>query len=377
MKLFPIIGQETFLERIQNLLHSDRLGHSHLFTGPEGAGKDALALQFAAMLNCRGTGEKPCGECPSCHQYRNLEHTALYLIFALPDKSKSSNDPDPFKGFNDADMTAVQEAIAAKVKNPYQPIQLPGANFIRIASIRKLRQDIYLRMNPGIIKTVVILEAHKMNDPAFNALLKILEEPPENTVFILTTAFPDRIPATIISRCQYYRVPPINPKDLERHLVTRFDLETTEAHILARLSQGNVRQAEYYAEDRQRKWLDLIRQIVHGVLSKSMTELQILVKHLADKKRVADDELQQILSVFILFLRDVGVGGTGERQAIWAEERDAVLAWTPNFDAGKAVELVTQCQDALVRKAHFPLALTRLFLELRLLVKASENEYQH
>jgi len=59
MKLFPIIGQETFLERIQNLLHSDRLGHSHLFTGPEGAGKDALALQFAAMLNCRGTGKNP------------------------------------------------------------------------------------------------------------------------------------------------------------------------------------------------------------------------------------------------------------------------------------------------------------------------------
>lgn len=376
MKLFPIIGQDAFLQRLQNLLSSSRVGHSHLFTGPEGSGKDALALQFAAMLNCSGTGDKPCGECPSCHQYRNLEHTALYLIFALPDKSKSSNDPDPFKGFNDGDMLAVQEAIAAKVKNPYLPIQLPAANFIRIASIRKLRQDIYLRMNPGIIKTVVILEAHKMNDPAFNSLLKILEEPPENTVFILTTAFPDRIPSTIISRCQYYRIPPISHDALQQHLVNKFDLEPAEAHILARLSQGNVRQAEYYAEDKQRKWLDLLRQIVRGVLSKSMTELQLLVKHLGDKKSISDDELQQILSVFILFLRDVGVGETGERQTIWAEERDAVLAWSPNFDAQSAVAKVVQCQDALVRKAYFPLALTRLFLELRALVKESQKAYQ-
>lgn len=377
MKLFPIIGQDAFLARIQSLLNSDRLGHSHLFTGPEGSGKDALALQFAAMLNCTGKSDKPCGACPSCHQYKNLEHTALYLVFALPDKSKSSNDPDPFKGFNETDMLAVQEAIAAKVKNPYQPIQLPGANFIRIASIKKLRQDIYLRMNPGIIKTVVILEAHKMNDPAYNSLLKILEEPPDNTVFILTTAFPDRIPSTIISRCQVYRIPPISDGDLRQHLVTKFDLDPGEAQILARLSQGNVRQAEYYAGDTQRKWLNLIRQIVHGITSNSMTELQILVKHLSDKKFVTDDELQQILSAFILFIRDVGVGETSERQAIWSEEREAVLAWSPNFDAGKAVEMVTQCQDALVRKAYFPLALMRLFLELRQLVKESEKEYQH
>ncbi|MCF7840317.1 MAG: hypothetical protein K9N22_06025 [Candidatus Marinimicrobia bacterium] len=376
MKLFPIIGQDNFLRRLQNLLSSGRLGHSHLFTGPEGSGKDALALQFAAMLNCTGEGDKPCGDCSSCHQYKSLEHTALHLIFALPNKSKGSDEPDPYKGFNDDDMAIVQAAIAAKAKNPYQPIQLPGANNIRIASIRKLRQDVYLSMNPGITKTVVILEAHKMNGESFNALLKILEEPPDRTVFILTTAYPDRIPTTILSRCQYYRIPPITTADLQGHLEDHFELPPPEAHVLARLSQGNVRQATYYAADSERKWLEVLRQIVKVMLSKRYSELRALVKQLADKKNISEETLQQTLSVFILFLRDVGVGQSDEQQTIWQEERDALLAWSPHFDAREAVARVERCKDALDRKVYFPLALTRLFFELRQMVRETQKEYQ-
>ncbi|MCF7798058.1 MAG: hypothetical protein K9N36_09855 [Candidatus Marinimicrobia bacterium] len=375
MKLFPIIGQDDFLRRLHNLLNSARLGHSHLFTGPEGSGKDALALQFAAMLNCTGEGDKPCGECPACHQYRLLEHTALHLIFALPDKSKSSADSDPYKGFKESDMDDLRSAIADKAKNPYQPLQLPGANNIRISSIRKLRQDIYLSMNPGITKTVVIMETHKMNDAAFNALLKILEEPPERTVFILTTAYPDRIPTTILSRCQYYRIPPIAQVDLQEHLEKQFELPGPEAHVLARLSQGNVRQAEYYAADTERKWLDMLRQIVKVMLSKRYHDVQVLVKQLTDKS-LAEETLQQILSVLILFLRDVEVGIREGGQMIWQEERDALVAWSPHFNAREAVNRVERCKDALNRKVYFPLALTRLFFELRQMARESQKEYQ-
>ncbi len=375
MNLFPIIGQAKFIERLGELARSGHVGHAHLFTGPVGVGKDALAFHFAALLNCTNSGEKPCGVCPACRQFRRLEHPALHLVVALPNKSRQSSDPDPYKGFSESDMELVRETIAAKAKNPYRPLQLPGANNIRISSIRKLRQDIYLRMNPGMTKIVIILEAHRMNGESFNALLKILEEPPANTVFILTTAFPDRIPETIISRCQYYRIPPVLPEDLTAHLVRRFETPPDEAAVIASLAQGDVQSAEYYASDHQRRWLDILRRMVRTLLSRRTSELQLLVKHLSDKKRLPVEELQQILSVLILFLRDTAVT-PGLRQAIWREELEALLAWAPTFEARTAVALVDQCKDALARKVYFPLALTHLFLELQSLVQGTQKEYQ-
>ncbi|MCF7827134.1 MAG: hypothetical protein K9N29_10860 [Candidatus Marinimicrobia bacterium] len=360
---FNLIGQDQTRQYWESLLQSGRFGHAHILSGHSGVGKDAMAFTIASILNCKSTGVKPCGECSACRQIRNLEHSSLHLIFALPRRSASQTDP--FGGMKDVEMDLINAEISKKIKWPYYHLQIDGANDIRISAIRKLRKDIYLAHDTGSVRIVIILRAHRMNVEAANALLKILEEPPEGTMFLLTTEFPDRLPDTIRSRCAIHHMPDLSWMLIRDDLVAKKGVDAIQAEISARMAMGDLAAAHTYAEQDNTFWLDRIRATLNTLAREDFVSVHKQTLLLNDKELENDESRQQFLSLLILFFRDVALNIKPGDTALWVTQVQQMQKLFPACDSHAAIQAIERTKDALSRKVHLQLALTALFFELR------------
>jgi len=360
---FNIIGQDQACQYWASLIQSGRLGHAHILSGHSGVGKDALAFTIASILNCKSDGDKPCGQCSACRQIQNLEFPALHLIFALPRRSGSQTDP--FSGMKDEEMALINEELGKKIKWPYYHLQIDGANDIRISAIRKLRKDIYLSHDTGTTRIVIILRAHRMNMEAANALLKILEEPPKGTVFLLTTEFPDRLPDTIRSRCAIHHIPDLSWTLIRDDLVAKKGVDAVQAEISARMSMGDLSTAHTFAEQDNTFWLDRIRATLNALAREDFASVHKQILLLANKELENDESRQQFLSLLILFFRDVALNIKPGETALWVTQVQQMQNLFPACDSHAAIKAIEGTKDAIARKVHLQLAITALFFELR------------
>ena len=200
-----VVGQEHITETLQRQVAEGRLSHAYLFTGTRGTGKTTCAKILARAVNCeQPENGNPCNRCPSC---LGIESGRFLDVVELD--AASNNGVDSVRALRD-------EAI-------YSPAQV--------------KKRVY-----------IIDEVHMLSTPAFNALLKILEEPPEHLMFILATTELHKVPATILSRCQRFSFRRIRPQDIAGRLnyiaqQEHIDLKEDGAALLARLSDGALRDA--------------------------------------------------------------------------------------------------------------------------------------
>ena len=248
MNLDIFSAQPRVWERLSQIRISKQVGGAYLFSGPVGCGKESLAIRFAQLLNCETSSEKPCDTCPSCQRFRQLQHEKLKLIFPLPIVRKKKDDgPGTSSTIGKGDMELVTEAIAKKAEDHFHKIKIPKSNRILIQSIRELRKTLYFKSEPSGRKIVLIFDAHLLSvgiGEAANALLKILEEPPENTTLILVTDHVELLLPTILSRCQRIGIPRLNDIFIRDWLQMKM-VKDSEIQLLTGLSQGNIHQARF------------------------------------------------------------------------------------------------------------------------------------
>ena len=248
MTLDILSAQARVWERLSQIRISKQVGGAYLFSGPVGCGKESLAIRFAQLLNCETSSEKPCDTCPSCQRFRQLQHEKLKLIFPLPAVRKKKGDGSGTSStIGKGDMELVTEAIAKKAEDHFHKIKIPKSSRILIQSIRELRKTLYLKSEPSGRKIVLIFDAHLLSvgiGEAANALLKILEEPPENTTLILVTDHVELLLPTILSRCQRVGIPRLNDIFIQDWLQMKM-VKDSEIQLLAGLSQGNIHQARF------------------------------------------------------------------------------------------------------------------------------------
>lgn len=237
-----IIGQSPVKTKLLNMLHDGRVPHALMFTGPEGSGNLPAAFAFIQYLFCQNKQEQDsCGVCPSCLKTGKLIHPDLHLVFPIPlSKSvRTSNDllPEFRELFTETPYMTIHDwfdSLNAENKQPTIPTD--EANDI----LKKLSYTSY----EGGYKIMVIWQPEKMNASSANKLLKILEEPPEQTLFLLVCNHPEQLLATIISRVQQIQFYKVETEDIVKGLMEQFDCQPQAAKQAAMLSDGSFREAQ-------------------------------------------------------------------------------------------------------------------------------------
>ena len=375
--IYELIGQTTIAARFKKLIVSQRIGSAYLFAGPEGAGKTSMALNLAALLLCENPQNgKACGVCTSCTKMKHLNHSNLHLIHAMP-RGKNPSDNDPFAGLSEADFTAMQEERNALTNDPYRSINIPGAKQILIASIRHIKKELAMRPAESGRQVVLILQAEMANTQALNSLLKILEEPPEKTTFILTTSSLEVIPATIRSRCQVVKFNPVPDVQLVEYLSAK-GLDDTNAKRIARLSGGNVQQAKALMEadfsEVDTQILDFWRIMMAGKINGkwvSMADVSKLVEQYTELAKSDISTYRNFLRLMIFWLRDAQLLASTPNatehviNTQLVKELKSFVAHYPGFPYFEKIRLIEKTLRDSNLNLYMPLVLADLFLDIR------------
>lgn len=238
-----IIGQETVKQRLRLEVREGRVPHAQLFAGPEGTGALPLAIAYARFLLCTRRGEEDaCGTCPSCVKLNKLAHPDLHFVFPVV-KRKGGGDT--------VSDDYIREWRELAISTPYfgmnHWLDAMGAENqqaqIFVKESDELVRKLSLKSSEGGYKVVIIWLPEKMKVECANKLLKLLEEPPAQTVFLLVSEEPDRILPTILSRTQRINVPRLEDAEIAEALKARFGLQDTDAAETARLAEGSYLQA--------------------------------------------------------------------------------------------------------------------------------------
>ena len=280
-KFSEVIGQDYIVKTLINAIKNNKIAHAYLFAGPRGTGKTTVAKLFAKAINCETFSNESCDECENCKAYLEGNHPDIIEMDAA-----SNNGVD--------DIREIIEQV------PYAPLL-------------------------GKYKVYIIDEVHMLSTPAFNALLKTLEEPPKHVIFIFATTDPQKVIPTVLSRCQRYNFSKITTTEIVQRTIeilnkekVPFDNKAVEQ--IARMAEGGMRDAlslleqclaynpnELKLEDIENifgltsteKEVDLFNKIHSKQTSEVVTILRKMYEQGIDTKRLALDLLEIIKDALI------------------------------------------------------------------------------
>ncbi len=245
MILSNIPGLQSVKDKLLRTIESGKVAHAQLFSGPTGSANLSLALAYAALLNCtQKVNSDACGECPSCLKIQKSIHPDLHFVFPVSSaKNKTGKDvvSDSF----------IKEWRTFIHQNPYGgpyewSVEFGGENKqlnISKEESRNIIRKLSLKAFEGEYKIMIIWLAEYMHPTAANALLKLLEEPPEKTVFLLVTYDHEQIIGTILSRVQLLKIRPFNKEEISNYLVEEHELTPDRAMQIANMASGDLNQA--------------------------------------------------------------------------------------------------------------------------------------
>lgn len=239
-----IVGQPAVVAHLQSFIDSGRVPHALLFAGPAGTGKLPTALAMGAALLCQhpveGSVAYACGQCTACKMVAQLAHPDLHFSFPVY-KPAGQNDPPISDQFVDQwREMMLKEGPYLSLPTWQQCLRSENKQlYISVRESDQILRKLSIASSQGGYRVIIIWQAETLREDTANKLLKILEEPPSKTVFILTTDHPDSILQTIRSRSQRIDFPPIRETDIAAALQTKRALSEEDARLVARLSEGS------------------------------------------------------------------------------------------------------------------------------------------
>jgi DNA polymerase-3 subunit delta' len=253
MAFKDIKGQNKTIERIKGHLEFSAFAGAYLFSGPEGVGKQLVAKTFAKAINCLKQKDDSCDRCPACLKIDKSQHPDVHYIGPV------------------------------------------DSEVIKIEHIRDLKKNINLKSYEAKKKVFIINDAHKLTAEAQNALLKILEEPPPDSLIILISAKPALLFKTIISRCQVFKFYPLTRSELEDILKKDYALDNNLAHFLAYFSEGRAGCAL------RLKDTDIFREKNKIIDAFTFSHKPVLTESLLQNR----EDLRRCLNTLVTWFRDI------------------------------------------------------------------------
>lgn len=338
-----IIGQEQPIRFLTILLRKGMIPNALLFTGPEGVGKRRTAYAFAMAANCNRTkagGNKgfsrlpdtsfkpegisiePCGECKSCRKFISGNHPDLILIN-------------------------------------------PQGQITKIAQIRELRQLLTMKPFEGRLRVVIIGEAHTLNPEASNAILKVLEEPPEQTIFVLVTPYTYDLLPTILSRCQIVRFSPIKESVLASALIKDHEMTRHDAEALAAMSGGSYSKALTLKNDNHFLFRNWIIQEIKAFNTDSMAIILAFAEKIAKTKN--KESIQDFLDILKIWFRDLTIAEYSPHSIINKDLEKDIASLSQQYSQNlllKNFSAIEQAQKKIDSNANPRLVLENLMLTI-------------
>ena len=321
MRFDEIVGQEHIVKTLKNQILADRIGHAYLFNGGRGTGKTTAAKVLARTVNCLNPQEgEPCNECEVC------------------------------KSALDGSLTDIVEMDAASNNS--------------VEDVREIREAVNFLPTKAQYRVYIIDEVHMLSTGAFNALLKTLEEPPKHVKFILATTEPQKIPATILSRCQRFDFKRISNEDIIRRLKfvceeSKIQISEEALNLVATLAEGGMRDALSILErcnqdgedkidgDKIRNLVGIpkitfIKQITQGIIYKDVSStLEVVESVLKEGK-----DLNNLLWEIIKYIKDILLfKSTGKTETYSKEEIEDIKSLAEKISKEDLINLICDLSE--------------------------------
>lgn len=279
-----IVGQSEVKERLVTSARKGLIPHAQLFCGPEGVGKFPLALAYAQYLNCENpTDNDSCGKCASCVKYAHLTHPDLHFVFPIVKKAAKKKEVcDDY--IADWREFVKQHNYYFNLTQWLDHIDAENSQgLIYAKESEEILRKLSLRIYEAKYKIMIIWLPEKMHESCANKLLKIIEEPTDNTIFLLVSDTPDNIITTIQSRCQRINVHGVSESDIVQALESEYNILPDDATTVAHLSKGSYLKAlETISLNEEHKFFfNLFVQMMRASYARNIKEIRTIGNELA------------------------------------------------------------------------------------------------
>ncbi|HEY4198330.1 MAG TPA: hypothetical protein VGM63_22470 [Mucilaginibacter sp.] len=344
MQFKHISGQTAVKQRLINTVNDNRVSHAQLFLGPEGSGSLALAIAYAQYLCCEDKqADDSCGVCSACRKYQKLMHPDLHFSYPFFAKDK-----------NDTALTFIEQWREALLANPYLSLDLwrsyldaenKQAN-INIAECHQIIKKLSFKPFESVYK-VLILWLPEYLDKEGNSLLKIIEEPQPNTLFLLVAQSQDQILNTILSRTQLVKIPALSYDEIKDELMQNHHQTEFAAAEIAYLSNGNMTEALAMLQQENKNYHTLFVQWLRLCFGNKGPEVMAFVDQASKMGR---ENQKNFLRYGISFIREccLLMAGAGNLVHLPAQELETAQKMTAVMNTAMAQAISTELE-----KAHY------------------------
>lgn len=342
-----IIGQEEAKERLIQNVKEGKIAHAQLFCGGEGIGKLPLAIAYARYLSCQNPNdEDACGKCPNCVKFDKLAHPDLHFVFPVV-KKKSSKET-----VSDDYLPEWRELLK---DTPYfnlpMWLQAMGTEnqqaLIYVKESDEIIRKLSLKSSQGGYKIMIIWMPEKMNTECSNKLLKLLEEPPAQTLFLLVSEEPDALLTTIQSRTQRFQLHGIQEEAIATELAQSYGVQQEDAAHIAHLSAGNFLKAleTIHLNEDSKQFFELFVNLMRLAYQRKIREMKQWSETLAAMGR---EKQKNFLNYCQQMLRENFIYNFRDSSLVYmnAEERNFSSRFAPFVNEKNVIGIMNELSEA-------------------------------
>ncbi|PCJ28585.1 MAG: DNA polymerase III subunit delta' [Flavobacteriales bacterium] len=376
MQFKNIIGHENVKNRLIKSVNEGRISHAQLFLGPEGCGNLPMAIAYAQYISCQNkTTVDSCGECSSCVKYEKLIHPDLHFAFPVATSAGVKEKPvsvNYISQWREANMEQPYLSLTswqAKIETGNKQLLISkneSESILKILSLKTYESE---------YKVMIIWHPERFNIASGNKLLKIIEEPPSKTLFILVAHDSEQIISTILSRTQLVKVGQIQVEDLQKELTKKYGIEPSIAHKIALQSDGNFINAQKLIEHSEldEEFHELFKTWMRSTFKANVPELIIWSEEIA-KTSFGREKQKQFLKYGLHLFRESLIKnyGNSEMERVADNGVKFLTNFAPYIHGANCIEIIELFDNAfyhIERNANPKILFLDLSLKLTKLLR--------
>jgi len=368
-----LVGQQFAREQIERIINSGRISHAYLFSGPPGVGKTAFALAFAELIN--GVDNlTTLGNQAFSKKSSWFTHPDIHVFLPVPssvsvEELRSRLEllrEDPYEVVDFSLRPSLTDDDSTKNKRAFYPI-----DYFR----EEIRPTAYYKPNEGRKTVVIMTGIDNMRKEAANAFLKLLEEPSEDLMFILTTNHTEALLPTIISRCQHIQLSPLKTNEIEKALIKQDGLPKDDAAYLARVSGGNYAMTRFFDVGTLKKTREEIIEYLRYAYVQDAVSITETAQNWQSHQNLEGQIA--ILNVMEVFLRDLLVYRSTQNNMLVtnADQLDVIQKFCETLSEARLQDMiahVNECKPMIYQNVQPKLIFTALALRFSSLMRGKD-----